>query len=115
MRGSTTGAVLPVETEVPYCCTVHGCDEVATVTVGAEPAVERALCPMHWQRARATTPRPRRTLRVLPRPECSVGNCENPACVTVKRGNGHRYLLCERHYECEGLEVLIGTSLSSQP
>jgi hypothetical protein len=114
MRGSTTGAGLLPETEVLYGCTVRGCDEVATVTVGAEPAVERPLCPMHWQRARATTPRRLRTLRVLPRPGCSVGTCADPACVTVTRGNGHRCLLCERHYEGEGFEVLIGTSGSSQ-
>jgi hypothetical protein len=109
-----TGTGLLTETEALYGCAVLGCDEVATVTVVAEPPRERPLCPMHWQRARATTPRRLRTLRVLPRPGCSVRTCDDPASVTVKRADGHRYPLCENHYESDGWDVLIGSSQRSE-
>jgi hypothetical protein len=69
-------------------CSAPGCAEIATVLVEGEVGEQAPLCGPHWQAARKRPEHPPKVLTVLPRPECFVATCREPAVEIVVHLDG---------------------------
>jgi hypothetical protein len=78
-------------------CSVHNCDEIATIMLHHSDQAERAMCAKHWDLTHSVANMPISIVRTLPRPTCFVRDYPDGAVAIMEHINSTLLPCCETH------------------